>query len=349
MIFGRKGIVGLDIGSSTLKLAELKQSRGKYRLVNVGEAFLPHDTIVDKQIVNPSVASEYIYNLFNDLGIKNKNVVISVSGNSVIIRRVTLPQMSEAELSEAVPWELEQYLPQTIADVNYDYQVLPGVTPEGNIDVVIVAAKKDITSSYVNLVADIGLNPVVVDVDVFAMENMYEMNYEPSDGLVALVNIGASTTNINILKSGITLFTRDIGTGGNQFTELLMNQLNVDFEEAETTKLTLSGNDEQQEFEHVIREFSELVSEEIRKTLDFFENNVLKESVIKIVLGGGSSKVTGLRDYLSESLEQTEVMMINPFRNIEISESDFDPEYMEDIAPKMGIVIGLALRNGGNS
>ncbi|MGH7790814.1 MAG: type IV pilus biogenesis protein PilM, partial [Thermodesulfobacteriota bacterium] len=230
MFLGKKEVVGLDIGSNSIKLAELKETKKGYQLKNIGETLLPPEAIVNKVITNRDAVSEAIYSLIEELRVKTKNAVISISGHSVIIKKVSIPKMSEKELREAVPWELEQYIPQNIEDVNYDFQILPGQTPEGNMDVLIVAAKKDITNDYINVVNDAGLNPVVVDVDVFALENMYEANYPESGGVVALVNIGASVTNINILKNGVSVFTRDITTGGNQFTELIQKEFDVGYD-----------------------------------------------------------------------------------------------------------------------
>lgn len=347
MFFKSKGIIGLDIGSNALKVAELKQSRGGYQLKTIGESFLPPESIVNKVITKPEEVSDHITNLIRDLGIKSRNAAISISGHSVIIKKVTLPSMSDEELAESIPWELEQYLPQSIEDVNYDYQILPGETPEGNMDVIIVAAKKDITNDYVNIVTGVGLRPVIVDVDVFALENMYDINYEPSEGLVALVNIGASVTNINILKDGISVFTRDISTGGNQYTEWLMKEMDVNFLEAEQMKFNLGNGDTPVEVERVTGEFIDLISGEIKRTLDFFVSNFWKDRISKIVLGGGSSKVRGLTEVLND-VTDTEVEMVNPFRNIQVSDGDFDPTYIHDISPKMSVAVGLAMRKVGD-
>ena len=205
MFFSRKELFGLDIGSNAVKLVELRSGRSGYQLKNIGQVVLPQNSIVNKIIQNHDAVAEAVSNLIDDLRIKTKNVAISISGHSVIIKKVSLPRMSEKELKESIPWELEQYIPQSIQDVHYDYQVMPGETPEGNIDVLIVAAKKDVTNSYLSIVKETGLNPVVVDVDVFALENMYEINYPETDGLLALVNIGASVTNINIINNGILI------------------------------------------------------------------------------------------------------------------------------------------------
>ena len=348
MFLSKKELVGLDIGSNTVKLLELKSVKGGYQLKNIGEALLPKDAIVNKIIDNYDAVSETMAALFSDLRVKTKNVAISISGHSVIIKKVSLPKMSENELRESIPWELEQYIPQSIHDVNYDYQIMPGETPEGNIDVLIVAAKKDVTNSYVSVVREAGLNPVVVDVDVFALENMYMVNYPESDGLVSLVNIGASVTNINILKDGISVFTRDITTGGNLYTEWIMKETNAGFEEAELLKTSAKDGQMPPELEQVTREFVDMISGEIKRTLDFFSSTLWTSKVNQILIGGGSSGVAGLRDALSD-ITDAAVDFMNPFRNVAYDPNDFDPEYIQSIAPKMSVVMGLASRKPGDN
>lgn len=348
MFLSKKELVGLDIGSNTVKLLELKSAKNGYRLKNIGEAILPKDAIVNKVIDNYDAVSETIAALFSDLRVKTRNVAISISGHSVIIKKVSLPKMSENELRESIPWELEQYIPQSIHDVNYDYQIMPGETPEGNIDVLIVAAKKEVTNSYVSIVREAGLNPIVVDVDVFALENMYMMNYPESEGLVSLVNIGASVTNINILKDGVSVFTRDITTGGNLYTEWIMKETNASFEEAELLKTSAKSGEGPPELERVTHEFVDMISGEVKRTLDFFSSTLWTSKVNQILIGGGSSGVAGLKDTLSD-ITDAAVDFMNPFRNVAYDPNDFDPEYIQSIAPKMSVAMGLASRKPGDN
>jgi type IV pilus assembly protein PilM len=347
LFLGKREVIGLDIGSSAIKLVELKSVKKGYELKNVGEALLPPEAIVNKVINKRDTVVEAISTLIDDLRIKTKDVAISISGHSVIIKKVSLPKMTQKELAEAIPWELEQYIPQSIEDVNYDFQVLPGETPEGNMDVLIVAAKKDVTKDYIAVVNEAGLNPVIVDVDVFALENMYELNYTEPDRIVALVNIGASVINTNILKDGVSIFTRDITTGGNQFTELIQKEFDVSYEEAEKMKRSVGLADAPPELDRISRDFTDLVCGEIKRTLDFFSTTLWRDKVNKIMLGGGSSKVPYIVEWLEEMTAAT-VEIINPFRNISYSTKDFDQEYILDIAPKMSVAIGLALRRAGD-
>jgi len=350
-VFGlgeRKGVIGLDIGSSSIKVAELKETRGGYRLVNLGEAYLPPDAIVNKTIVDPEKVVQTISDLVRDLRVKTKRVVISLAGHSINIKKVSLPFMEEDELKEAIPWELEQYIPHSINDVNYDFQILPGENAEGKMDVLIVAAKKDVAETYVDIVTEAGLEPVILDVDVFALENLYDLNYTQSGEVVALANIGAAVTNINIVKDGVSIFTRDVTTGGVQFTDLLVNEFNVDYEEAERMKfLITSGDDLPPELIRLARDFVDSVSNEIKRTIEFFSKTLWKGNVDRIVLSGGSAKIPYFVDTLRE-MTGAEVEMMEPFRAISYSESEFDPEYINDVGPKMSVALGLALRRVGD-
>jgi len=346
LVFGlgkKKGILGLDIGSSSIKLAELKEGKSGYKLVNLGETFLPPTAIVNKSIVDPESVIEAISMLIDDLKVRSRNVVFSLSGHSINIKKVSLPLMDEKELKEAIPWELEQYIPYSINEVNYDFQILPGENAEGNMDVLIVAAKKDVTGTYIDIVTEAGLNPVVLDVDVFALENMYEINYEPTSEVVALANIGANVTNINILKEGTTFFTRDITSGGEQFTELIMNEFNVAHEAAEEMKFSITADDVPSELDRLARDFTDSLSNEIKRTIEFFSKTLWKDNVQRIFLSGGSSKIPYFVETLGHSTGAS-VEVIDPFRNISYSDSEFDPEYLMDIGPKMGVVLGLATR-----
>lgn len=347
MFFGKRQIAGLDIGSSAIKLVELRETKQGYQLKNLGESLLQPDTIVDKVIRDRDAVTDALYSLIDNLRFKTKNVVISIAGNSVIIKKVSLPVMSEDELREAIPWELKQFIPQNIEDINYDFQVLPGDDTEGNMEVLIAAAKKDLTNDYIQIVSEVGLNPVVVDIDLFALENMYEANYSEISGVVALVNIGASITNINILENGISVFARDLTVGGNQFNEWVQKELGTGFEDSEKLKLSLGVKQPPPEVSQIANDFRESICGEVKRTLDFFSSTFSRQKVEKIMLGGGSSKIPNLASEL-ETISQCKVEVLNPFRGITYSVSDFDTEYIKDIAPKMGVAVGLALRKVGD-
>src|SRR6188472_923649 len=232
-----KAVVGLDIGSSAVKAIELKPSGKGFKVTAFGIEPIPPDSIVDGAIIDGGVVAEAIRRLFTSGGIKTKEVAASLSGNAVIVKKITLPVMTETELAESIYWEAEQYVPFDIQDVNLDYQVLdPGTGPEskGNMEVLLVAVKKEKIADYTGVIAQAGRTPVIVDVDAFALQNAYEVNYglEP-DQVVVLLNAGASAININILTGDQSTFTRDISLGGNAYTEAVRRELNLPFESAE--------------------------------------------------------------------------------------------------------------------
>ena len=240
MILGKKkDVIGLDIGSSSIKLVELNKGKDGYKLQNLGISPLPPEAIVDGALMDSVTIIDTIRDLLSNTKSKRKDAVTSVSGHSVIVKKITLPFMTVAELEESIQWEAERYIPFDINDVNIDFQIF-GSNPENQdlMDVVLVAAKKDIINDYVSVIMESGLNPVIIDIDSFALENMLAINYEiDKDETVAVANVGASITNINILKNNISGFTRDIFKGGNQITEEIQRQLHIDYEEAERIKV----------------------------------------------------------------------------------------------------------------
>jgi len=235
-----KPVVGLDIGSSAVKAVELKPSGKSYKVTAVGVEPIPPDSIVDGAIIDGTAVADAIKRLFENKAFKSKEVAASLSGNAVIVKKISLPVMTEAELSESIYWEAEQYIPFDIQDVNLDYQILDpgtGADSKGTMEVLLVAAKKEKIADYTGVIAQAGKVPVVVDVDAFALQNAYEMNYgnEP-DAVVVLLNAGASAININIVTGDQSLFTRDISIGGNAYTEAVQKELNLPFESAEQLK-----------------------------------------------------------------------------------------------------------------
>jgi type IV pilus assembly protein PilM len=350
MLFSRKGnVVGLDIGSSSVKMLELAEAKGGYQLRNFGIAPLPPEAIVDGALMDSVTIVDSVRGLSSALRIKTKDVVTSVSGHSVIVKKISIPTMTEDELEESIQWEAERYIPFDINDVNIDFQIL-GPT-EGNeelMDLILVAAKKDIINDYLAIIVEAGFNPVIVDVDSFALENMFEANYPAGGEAIALANIGASVTNINILRRGVSSFTRDIFTGGNAITEGIARQLNVDFEEAESLKL---GNRMDEGSQQVVQETlkSELSSlaTEITKSLDFFRSTSSDEKVDKLFVSGGCAKINGIENII-EQQASIPVEVLNPFRQIDSSKRDLDIDYLKEMEPIMAVSVGLALRRVGD-
>jgi type IV pilus assembly protein PilM len=341
----------LDIGSGSIKVCQLKPAkRGNYQLSAFGMVQLPPEAIVDGALMNSTAVVDAIQELFTTQKIKHKEVATSVSGHSVIIKKINLPQMSPEELEESIQWEAEQYIPFDINDVNIDVQILnTESTQAGQMDVLLVAAKKDMVNDYTEVITSAGLTPVVVDIDAFAVQNQFEINYEvPRSETVVLINIGASVTNINVLANGVSTFTRDISIGGGQFTDAVQKALNVSYDEAEALKLGGGGADSDavvpQEVERVLQTESEAIANEVQRSLDFYAATSADAHLARIFLSGGSAKIPALVKTI-EGRTGVPVEVMNPFRNVDISTGRFDPAYLSNIAPMAAVAVGLALRS----
>ena len=353
MLFRRpKSLVGLDIGSSAVKAIELKPSGKGYKVSAIGVESVPPDSIVDGAIIDGGAVADAVRRLFANKKFKAKDVCASLSGNSVIVKKITLPAMTEAELSESIYWEAEQYIPFDIQDVNLDYEMLEagsGQDSQGSMEVLLVAAKKDKIADYTNVITQAGKTAVIVDVDAFALQNAYEANYgfEPN-AVVAILNAGASAININILAGAQSVFTRDVSMGGNAFTEAVQKELDLPYESAEQLK---KGNDvEGASFEDaraVLKAMTDNVLLEVEKTFDFFKATAASDRIDRIMLCGGASRVEGFADALRDRFG-TEVEQFDPFRQVTIDPKVLGNVTMDDAAGLAAVALGLALRKVGD-
>ncbi|MBK5276684.1 MAG: type IV pilus assembly protein PilM [Desulfuromonadales bacterium] len=343
-----KDVIGIDIGSNSVKLVQLKDLKGSYQLLNAGIVPLPPEAIVDNTIMDSSSIAVAIKSLVSSLGVKVKDVACSISGNSVIIRKITLPAMPIEELEDQITWEAEQYIPFDINDVNMDFQILsPDVYDPSKMNVLLVASKKDIINDYVSVFSESGLQLSVVDVDSFAVQNAVELNYDfDAEDVLALVNIGACVMNINVIKGGITLFTRDVQMGGNLYTEEIQKQLGVSGVGAESMKI-LSHETNNVELLDVLEKVNESISQEIRRSLDFYNSTANDARISKVFVSGGASKGYKLIEAISTKIGLP-VEIINPFAKLKYNEKDFDPEYLQEIGPLMAVSVGLAMRRVGD-
>jgi len=349
MIFRKKDIVGLDIGSKHIKIVQLKDVKGKYQLERLGISTLEPELIVDGSILDSSRVIEAIKGLITNTNIKVKDAALSLSGHSsVIIKRVSFQQMSEDELSESIKFEAEQYIPFDIEDVNLDFQILGPGDKENMMDVLIVAAKKDKINEYVTVAKGAGLNPLIVDVDAFALENMYELNYEmKTDENVALVNVGASMININILKGGISVFTRDSAVGGNLHTEALQKEFTISYANAE--KLKQEGKMEgisQEDMKAVLVSTSEDIIAEISRSFDYFRDSTNLQDINEVILLWWGALTTGFMTLLTERFG-INTTMAESLKNITVPDS-FDKDYLKKVEPIISVAVGLALRRTGD-
>lgn len=350
MFFKGKGSIGLDIGSSYIKTVKLRESKGSYELELFDLHPLPPELIVDGSIIDSLRLVESIKEMVKKAGIKTKDTVISISGHSsVIIKRISVPEMSEEELSESIKFEAEQYVPFDIEDVNLDFQILGPKDEPGQMDVILVAVKKDIINEYIAVVKEAGLNPIIVDIDSFALENMYGINYEiEPEKNIALLNIGASTINLGILKGGISVFTRDSSLGGNLHVEALQREFNISYENAERLKRGEPlENVSPDDAAAVVASASEEILSEIIRSFDYYRSAAtLHEDISEVILSGGCALIKDFPSLIAER-SGIETRVAEPFRNIKIPKK-FDRTYVEEMAPIMAVAVGLALRKQGD-
>ena len=344
--------VGLDIGSSSVKLVHLKEGRKGYSLLAWGEAPLPPETVVDNQLMNSAAVVEAVRDLFARQRVKSREVSIGVCGHSVIVKRISMPFMSQEELDESIQWEAEQYIPFDVKDVTIDTQILSSqADAAGQMDVLLVAAKKDLVSDFTTICAEAGLTATVVDVDAFAVQNAFEASYpQAPDQPVVLVNVGAAVTNVNVVRNGLAVFTRDITVGGNAITEEIQKQLNISAEEAEALKVGGHGEHDAvvpQEVERVIQTVAEQMGGEIQRSLDFHAATAPDLHPVRVYLSGGSARIPALYRVI-EQRAGVPVEILNPFKNIEIDDRKFDPAVILAAAPAAAVAVGLALRRPGD-
>lgn len=349
-LFARpRNAVALDIGSSHVKLLELESDRaGRRRLKHFGVAPVPPEAIVDGAFMNTSAVVATIRELLARHRVKTRDCIVGVAGNSVIIKRISLPVMTQEELEESITWEAEQYIPFDVNDVNIDAHILKGQADEaGQMEVLLVAARKELINEYQSLVLEAGLRPVVIDVAAFALENQYALNYDVPREPTALVNVGASTVNLNVLRNGVSAFTRDIAMGGRAYTEEIQRVMNVSYEEAEAFKVGGGEKDRQavvpEEVERVLSTVSDTIASEIHRSLDFFLSTSGGAPLTKVALSGGAASTPGLRSAMQRLCGCT-VEIVDPFRKIQVDERAFNPRFLQDAAPQAAVVVGLGLR-----
>ncbi len=341
-----KSIVGLDIGSSSIKVVELKRTKGQIHVANLGVAPLASDIVVDSMIVDSGSVSSAISSLFTDHKIKGKLVATSVSGHSVIVKRIPMNYLSEQELADSIEAKAAENIPFDVHDVNIDYQNLTDDETSPEMDVLLVAVKKDKILNYTNVLSMAGKSPAVVDIDAFALQNCYEYNYDPAPtATVALLNLGASVMNINIVRGTTPLFTRDVSVGGNQYTDSLQKELDLSFDEAESLKLGKKiGTVSEDATLPILQQVTEIIVLEIQKTFDFFRASAGGEHIERIYLAGGSCKVPGLVEALRQEFSLP-VEILNPFQRITPPVAANEMALVEENPGQLAVAVGLALRS----
>jgi len=346
MILGKKdSLIGLDIGSRSVKVAEITETKNGRKLRRFGMADIPPGAIEDGAISDTETVAQVIRQLLKSANIKATNVALSIGGYSVIIKKINVQTMPEEQLQETIHFEAEQYIPFDISDVNLDFQLLGEVENNpSQMSVFLVAAKKEMVNDYINLATLVGLTPCIVDVEAFALQNIFEANYDIQGENVALIDIGASKTSLNILKDNSSVFMRDVALGCIQINQKIMSMLDCSYDQAELIKFgepsnKLSADELKQIISAVVTDWCT----EIRRALDFFYTNYPDDPIKRIILSGGGANIAEFRQLLaSESAAQVETL--NPFSGVVVDEKSFDPEYIRQIGPQAAIAMGLALR-----
>ena len=345
---GEEAYFALDIGSSSIKMAEGAVEKSGYRLLNVGILPLPPTAIQNNMVADKDVVVKAIKSLVQNNGVKATRVISAVPGRVAIIKKIQLPAQGEEELEANVEYEASQVIPESLENVNLDYQVLDYLENGNKMDVLLVAVKNEILNSYTQVIREAGLSPAIMDVDYFAMENMYEVNYGlQADGVIGLIQIGARYTSINVLRHGISTFTGDLPVGGEAFTESLVQALQVSYDQAETYKVTgLLEGKKGADLESLLKPTADYLAGEIGRTLNLYRAMADEEGIHKIYLSGGSAKVPGLRRILGERLGVA-IELSEPFRGFTVSRN-IDKDYLAQSALALAVAAGLSIRRPGD-
>lgn len=344
-MFGKKKkVIGLDIGSSQTKMIEL--STGKTRkLVNYGISKVLPDAIVEGEIIDREAVLDSIRSLIESKGFTTKDVVIGLAGRDVIIKRITMDRMSEADTREQIKWEAEQYVPFDINEVSLDFDVVNPTFGENQQEVILVAAKNELINNLSSLLKELNLNPIIVDTTAFAVQNVFEFNYTPApEDIVGLVHIGAGMTVINVIKGGSSLSARDVYYGVNAFISKLQKEVGFNYDDAaNAVKGTTPVGASQDSVQGVFESFIGDLGTHIERSLQFLSSVTGEEKVSLMYLSGGGALIPNLLDNLKRRLG-VPIEILNPFKNISFDPTLFDPEGIDVAGAILAQATGLALR-----
>lgn len=342
-----KPLVGVDLGATSIKVCQLKDTRKGFSLMRLGFTPLEPQTIVDRHIMNAQAVVDALVQTFAQNKIKQRDIAFSVSGQSVISRKITVPIMTTAELDEQIQWEAENHIPFDIKDVNVDYEVLRHRPEAGQMDLLLVAAKRDEINDYVQIARQAKLKPVVVDIDAFTIQNLFEYNRGlPPDQTFAIINVGATQASINIISRGVSAFTRDIANGGNAITEQIVKQVGVPFEQAEQMKCSAaaggSGTLPAKLFQ-VVESVCDTIAGEIQRSLDFFLATSGEDQITQVYLTGGTSNLPQLSEAIGRR-SRVPVEPMQPTERIPVDGKEVNSEVLSQRGAQLAVALGLAMR-----
>lgn len=349
----RPPLVGLDIGSSAVKAVALKRGRAGWSLVAAGEAPMPDGAVKDGAAAEPEAVSEAVSQVLDSIKMRRARVSAALSGHAVIVKKLSLPTMSEAELGDAIPWEAEQYIPFDLSEVQLDYQVVNSAVQSADgktsLDVLLVAAKRDRIDDRAGVISQSGRRPVVIDIEAFALANAYQLNYpERTDPFSALIHVGQNVTIVCLLERGEPIFTRDISIGGQVHLDAVLHELGGSGVDELAAKRILHGQFPQDvspdQVTNVLREASGQLVLEVRKTIDFYRATAPVERLSRIVLSGGAWQAVGLVEMLASEFGAP-VDVFDPFRRITRPSRGLG---VDVVGPAYAVAVGLAMRQEGD-
>ena len=343
-----KPLVGVDIGATSIKVCQLKDTRKGFALLRLGFAELEAQTIVDRHIMNAQAVVDSLVDTFTRAKIKQRDVALSVSGQSVISRKITVPIMTTSELDEQIQWEAENHIPFDIKDVNVDYEILRRRPEAGQMDLLLVAAKRDEINDYVQIARQAKLKPAVVDIDAFTIQNLFEYNRGlPPEQTIGIINVGATQASINILSRGVSAFTRDIANGGNYLTEQIVKQLGVPYEQAEELKCSAAESHAASalpaQLFQIIDSVCDTIASEIQRSLDFFLATSGEDRITRVYLTGGTANLPQLSNAIGRR-SRVSVEVIQPTERIPIDAKEVDKQVLERRSAQLSVALGLAMR-----
>jgi len=341
-LFGRKrSAIGLDIGSGFVKVVEVDHSGDQPEVVQVAMRPLLPDAIVEGEIMDYGLVSDAVQGLFSDMGMNGVDVITAVGGHDVIIKKIEMDRMKESDAREVIRWEAEQHVPFDIKSVELDFQVLD---PDGDsrlMEVLLVAAKSELVDNKIGLLQDAGVNPVVIDVDAFALHNAFEHNYpEQLQGIIALVNVGHETTNVSILENGVPILTRDIPFGSRKIREDLQRERGLTAEQAEDV---VQAREIATDLDSFVAASADEVAVGIERASAFLMTREDGDSVSRIFLSGGGARIPGMAQTLAQRMN-VETELVNPFERVPVRPGAAGDIAIDEAAPMLLLPLGLALR-----
>lgn len=350
MFFKSKKVIGLDIGTSSIKMAEMDVSRNGAELLSFAITPTPAQAVSGGEITDITAIGIAIQSLVSELQTKRRSIATALWGTAVIVKKITIPKIDKKLIKDQIRFEAEQYIPFDINNISLAHHVLANSSSAETMDILLVAAQNEVVSQYTQAIEITGLDCSVLDVSGFALANSFELNYgKLTSDVVGILNFGASVTNFVVLYGGEVVFCRDIPVGGANYSNEIHKAMGITIVEAEALKLSACSNREVPDEVHsIISATNEAVAEEVRNSLDFLSATTNGLSLTRCYYTGGSSGTIGLFDSLSRTTN-LQFEMFNPFQRVKYNAKKFSPEYIEQIKAFSGVVTGLAAREVGDS